>query len=117
MDHKQRDKEALPGPSKPTILDNDSSSDESSDDDVARTVPYRTPAVTQAITKLSSFYVAYQSIDNQVPANISSHVLWFRELAGYSDAYATQHMMLTMTLNHANEWKSRRGVANYFRDP
>ncbi|BAF09038.1 chaperone protein dnaJ 10 [Oryza sativa Japonica Group] len=48
----QRDKEALPGPSKPTILDDDSSSDESSDDDVARTVPYRTPAVTQGIGRL-----------------------------------------------------------------
>jgi len=61
----QREKEALPapapapapapgpsGPSKRTVLDDDSSSDESSDDDLARTVPYRTPAFTQGIGRL-----------------------------------------------------------------
>ena len=31
-------------------------------------------------------------------------MLWYRELAGYLDAYATQHMMLTMTSNPGNEW-------------
>ncbi|CAN6251907.1 unnamed protein product [Urochloa humidicola] len=57
----QREKEALPGPgpspgpsgpSKRTVLDDDSSSDDSSDDDIARTVPYRTPAFTQGIGRL-----------------------------------------------------------------
>ncbi|CAD6250694.1 unnamed protein product [Miscanthus lutarioriparius] len=59
----QREKEALPGPapapvpgpsgpSKRTVLDDDSSSDDSSDDDLARTVPYRTPAFTQGIGRL-----------------------------------------------------------------
>jgi curved DNA-binding protein CbpA len=55
----QRDKEALPGPgpgpsgpSKRTVLDDDSSSDGSSDDDIARTVPYRNPAFTQGIGRL-----------------------------------------------------------------
>ncbi|CAM0945685.1 unnamed protein product [Alopecurus aequalis] len=48
----QRENEALPGPSKPTILDDDSSSDESSDEDVSRTVTYRTPAITQGIGRL-----------------------------------------------------------------
>uniref|UniRef100_A0A453RYR0 DNAJ-containing protein X-domain domain-containing protein n=1 Tax=Aegilops tauschii subsp. strangulata TaxID=200361 RepID=A0A453RYR0_AEGTS len=48
----QREKEALPGPSKPTILDDDSSSDESSDEEASRTVTYRTPALTQGIGRL-----------------------------------------------------------------
>ncbi|KAK3154357.1 hypothetical protein QOZ80_2BG0189480 [Eleusine coracana subsp. coracana] len=48
----QREKEALPGPSKKTVLDDYSSSDDSSDDDVSQTVPYRTPAFTQGIGRL-----------------------------------------------------------------
>ena len=59
MEHEYRDKEALPGPepgpsgpSKRTVLDNDSSLDDSSDDDIARTVPYETPAFTLWRTKV-----------------------------------------------------------------
>ena len=57
------EKEALPGPgpgpsgpSKRTVLDDDSSSD----DDIARTVPYRTPAFTQAIVQSPRIFVSYQ---------------------------------------------------------
>ena len=67
MEHEYRDKEALPGPepgpsgpSKRTVLDNDSSLDDSSDDDIARTVPYRTPAFTQAIVQSPRIFVSYQ---------------------------------------------------------
>ena len=59
MEHEYRDKEALPGlepgpsgPSKRTVLDNDSSLDDSSDDDITRTVPYQTPAFTLWRTKV-----------------------------------------------------------------
>ena len=40
------------GPSKRTVLDNDSSLDDSSDDDITRTVPYQTPAFTLWRTKV-----------------------------------------------------------------
>ena len=48
------------GPSKRTVLDDDSSSDDSSDDDIARTVPYRTLAFTQAIVQSPRIFVSYQ---------------------------------------------------------
>ncbi|EMS64829.1 Chaperone protein dnaJ 10 [Triticum urartu] len=86
----QREKEALPGPSKPTILDDDSSSDESSDEEASQTVTYRTPALTQAI-----FQQPYKHM----------------ELAGYLDAYATLHMMLTMTSNPGNEAGTLRNLS------
>ena len=44
------------GPSKQTVLDDDISSD----DDIARTVPYRTPAFTQAIVQSPRIFVSYQ---------------------------------------------------------
>jgi hypothetical protein len=43
------------------------------------------------------------ALHRQIFSKINSKMLCYRELAGYLDAYAIQHMMLTMTSNPGNE--------------